>query len=109
MEKICQTIYGAEHVILSNTAISQLRKYEAMGYGNLPICIAKTQKSLSDDEKRLGRPEHFDIHIREFEIATGAGFIIPIAGNILRMPGLPETPAAEKISIDENGVIEGLF
>lgn len=109
MEKICQTIYGAEHVILSNTAISQLRKYETMGYGNLPICIAKTQKSLSDDEKRLGRPEHFDIHIREFEIATGAGFIIPIAGNILRMPGLPETPAAEKISIDENGVIEGLF
>lgn len=109
MEKICQTIYGAEHVILSNTAISQLRKYEAMGYGNLPICIAKTQKSLSDDEKRLGRPEHFDIHIREFEIATGAGFIIPIAGNILRMPGLPETPAAEKITIDESGVIGGLF
>lgn len=109
MEKICKTIYGAEHVILSNTAISQLRKYEAMGYGNLPICIAKTQKSLSDDEKQLGRPEHFDIHIREFEIATGAGFIIPIAGNILRMPGLPETPAAEKITIDESGVIEGLF
>ncbi|CAM3307528.1 formate--tetrahydrofolate ligase [Aequorivita lipolytica] len=109
IEKICQTIYGAEHVELSNIAISQLRKYESMGYGNLPICMAKTEKSFSDDEKRLGRPEHFDIHIREFEIATGAGFIIPIAGNILRMPGLPATPAAEKITIDENGIIEGLF
>ncbi len=109
MEKICQTIYGADHVILSNQASSQLRKYESMGYGNLPVCIAKTQKSLSDDEKRLGRPEHFDIHIREFEIATGAGFIIPIAGNILRMPGLPATPSAEKITIDESGTIEGLF
>jgi formate--tetrahydrofolate ligase len=109
MEKICQTIYGADHVILSNQASAQLRKFEAMGYGNLPVCIAKTQKSLSDDEKRLGRPEHFDIHIREFEIATGAGFMIPIAGNILRMPGLPATPAAEKITIDKNGTIEGLF
>ena len=109
IEKVCKTIYGADHAELSNIAISQLRKYEAMGYGNLPICMAKTQKSFSDDEKRLGRPENFTIHIREFEIATGAGFIIPIAGNMLRMPGLPETPAAEKISIDGNGVIEGLF
>lgn len=109
IEKICQTIYGAEHVELSNIAVSQLRKYESMGYGNLPICMAKTEKSFSDDEKRLGRPENFNIHIREFEIATGAGFIVPIAGNILRMPGLPATPAAEKITIDESGTIKGLF
>lgn len=109
IKKVCETIYGAEHVILSNKAKSQLLRYESLGYGNLPICIAKTQKSLSDDEKQLGRPEHFDIHIREFEIATGAGFIIPIAGNILRMPGLPATPAAEHIDIDENGEIVGLF
>src|SRR5690606_20871312 len=109
IEKVCKTIYGADQAELSNLAISQLRKYEAMGYGNLPICMAKTQKSFSDDEKRLGRPEHFDIHIREFEIAAGAGFIIPIAGNMLRMPGLPEMPSAEKISIDGDGVIEGLF
>jgi formate--tetrahydrofolate ligase len=109
IKKVCETIYGAEHVILTNKAKAQLLRYENLGYGNLPICIAKTQKSLSDDEKQLGRPEHFDIHIREFEIATGAGFIIPIAGNILRMPGLPATPAAEQIDIDENGEIIGLF
>ena len=109
MEKICQTIYGGENVILSDVATSQLRKYEVMGYGNLPVCMAKTEKSFSDDQKKVGRPEHFNIHIREFELAAGAGFIIPIAGNMLRMPGLPATPAAEKITIDKNGVIEGLF
>jgi formate--tetrahydrofolate ligase len=109
MEKICKTIYGGDQVELSTVAKSQLRKYEAMGYGNLPVCMAKTEKSFSDDQKQLGRPEHFDIHIREFEIATGAGFIVPIAGNILRMPGLPATPSAEKITIDKDGTIEGLF
>jgi len=109
MEKICSGIYGAKNVILTNTANSQLKRFERMGYGHLPVCMAKTQKSLSDDEKRLGRPENFDINIREFEIATGAGFIIPIAGNILRMPGLPATPSAEHITIDKNGVISGLF
>jgi formate--tetrahydrofolate ligase len=71
--------------------------------------MAKTQKSLSDDEKQLGRPENFDINIRELEIAAGAGFIIPIAGNILRMPGLPAHPASEQIGIDKNGEISGLF
>ncbi|WP_228850719.1 formate--tetrahydrofolate ligase [Aegicerativicinus sediminis] len=109
MEKVCKTIYGANHVILSNKAKAQLNRYEKMGYGNLPICMAKTQKSLSDDEKQLGRPENFDINIREFELAAGAGFIIPIAGNILRMPGLPETPSAENISISPEGKISGLF
>jgi len=109
MEKICRTIYGAENVILSNKANRQLKRFEDLGYGNLPICMAKTQKSLSDDEKKLGRPENFDINIREFEIATGAGFIVPIAGNILRMPGLPSSPASERISIDRDGNISGLF
>ncbi len=109
MEKICSTIYGAENVILSNKANNQLKRFERMGYGNFPVCMAKTQKSLSDDEKKLGRPKNFVITIREFEIATGAGFIIPIAGNILRMPGLPATPSSEKINIDENGSITGLF
>lgn len=109
MEKICRTIYGGKNVVLSHVAALQLRKYEAMGYGNLPVCMAKTEKSFSDDQKQLGRPENFDINIREFELATGAGFIIPIAGNMLRMPGLPTTPAAEKITIDKNGTIEGLF
>jgi formate--tetrahydrofolate ligase len=109
MEKICKTIYGAQNVILSNKANRQLKRFEDLGYGGLPICMAKTQKSLSDDEKKLGRPENFDINIREFEIATGAGFIIPIAGNILRMPGLPSSPASERISIDRDGNISGLF
>jgi formate--tetrahydrofolate ligase len=109
MEKICRTIYGATNVILTNVANNQMRRFERMGYGELPVCIAKTQKSLSDDEKRLGRPKNFDINIREFEIATGAGFIIPIAGNILRMPGLPATPSSENITMDKNGTISGLF
>ena len=109
MEKICRTIYGATNVILTNVANNQMRRFERMGYGELPVCIAKTQKSLSDDEKKLGRPKNFDINIREFEIATGAGFIIPIAGNILRMPGLPATPSAENIAMDKDGTISGLF
>ena len=109
IEKVCQTIYGAKFVILSNIAKRQLRKFEKLGFAELPVCIAKTQKSLSDDEKKLGRPENFDIHIREFEVASGAGFIIPIAGNILRMPGLPTIPAAEQIQINADGQITGLF
>jgi len=108
IEKVCRTVYGAQHVILSNLAKRQLAKFERLGFGNLPVCIAKTQKSLSDDEKLLGRPENFDINIREFEIAAGAGFLIPIAGNILRMPGLPEIPAAEHIDISDDGIISGL-
>jgi formate--tetrahydrofolate ligase len=86
-----------------------LKRFEELGFGNLPICMAKTQKSITDDEKRFGRPENFDITIREFEIATGAGFIIPITGNMLRMPGLPEIPSAEHIDIDQHGNVSGLF
>lgn len=109
INKICQNIYGARKAVLSPLAVRQMKRFEALGYGNLPICMAKTQKSFSDDEKVIGRPTDFDIHIREFEIAAGAGFIVPIAGNILRMPGLPEIPSAERIDIDAQGVISGLF
>jgi formate--tetrahydrofolate ligase len=109
MEKVCKKIYGAKEVILTGTAKSQLKRFEKLGFGNLPICMAKTQKSLSDNEKLIGRPENFDITIREFEIAAGAGFIIPIAGNMLRMPGLPLTPSSEKIKMDSAGKISGLF
>jgi len=109
IEKICRRIYGANNVVLTAKAKKQLKKFENLGYAKLPICMAKTQKSLSDNEKLLGRPRNFDIHIREFEIAAGAGFIIPIAGNILRMPGLPLTPSSEKIKIDREGTISGLF
>ena len=109
IEKICKKIYGADNVLLTDKAKSQLKRFEGLGYAKLPICMAKTQKSLSDNEKLIGRPENFDIHIREFEIAAGAGFLIPIAGNILRMPGLPLTPSAENIKMDGDGKISGLF
>lgn len=109
IEKICRNIYGADNVVLTAKAKRQLKRFEDLAYGKLPICMAKTEKSLSDDEKLKGRPKNFDIHIREFEIAAGAGFIIPIAGNILRLPGLPLTPAAENIKMDRNGEISGLF
>lgn len=107
--KVAQTIYGASAVALSQTAQNQLKKIEKLGLSNLPICIAKTQKSFSDNEKLIGRPTDFTITIREFEIAAGAGFLIPIAGDILRMPGLPETPSAESVDISPEGLISGLF
>lgn len=109
IRKVAQTIYGADGVEYSTVAKSQLKKIEKLGMSKLPICMAKTQKSLSDNEKLIGRPMGFTITIREFEIAAGAGFLIPIAGEILRMPGLPEVPSAETVDIDENGVISGLF
>lgn len=109
IKKVSRTIYGASEVILSAKAQSQLKKIERLGYNHLPVCIAKTQKSISDQEKLIGRPRNFSITIREFEIAAGAGFLIPIAGEILRMPGLSETPAAEQVDISKDGVISGLF
>ena len=90
-------------------AKKDLKKIEKLGLEKLPVCIAKTQKSLSDNPKLLGRPKDFVITVREIEIAAGAGFVIPITGNIMRMPGLPAQPASERIDIDENGNISGLF
>jgi formate--tetrahydrofolate ligase len=105
---IAKEIYGASEVEYSQKAKRELNAIERIGLGRLPVCIAKTQKSFSDDEKQLGRPEDFVLNIREFEIAAGAGFIIPIAGKMMRMPGLPAVPASEGMDIDENGVISGL-
>lgn len=109
IEHIARKIYGADGVDYSATAKSQLKRLNQLGFDTLPICMAKTQKSFSDNEKWIGRPSGFKIHIREFEVAAGAGFIVPIAGNMMRMPGLPETPAAENIDIDKEGNISGLF
>jgi len=109
IEKIATKIYGAEHVDYSAQAKKDLRKIANLGLEHLPVCIAKTQKSLSDNPKLLGRPKDFIINVREIEIAAGAGFVIPITGNIMRMPGLPAKPASENIDIDENGIISGLF
>lgn len=102
-------IYGAEHVDYNSAAKRQLKQIKELGLEQLPICIAKTQKSLSDNPKLLGRPKDFIITVREIEIASGAGFLIPITGDIMRMPGLPATPASEGIDISDDGEISGLF
>lgn len=109
IETIATRIYGAEHVDYTSRAKADLKKIADLGLERLPVCIAKTQKSLSDNPLLLGRPKDFIITVREIEIAAGAGFLIPITGDIMRMPGLPAHPAAENISIDDDGVISGLF
>ncbi len=106
---VAKKIYGAGEVTFAAQAKADMRLIERLGLSNLPICIAKTQSSLSDDPKRRGRPEGFGIEVREIEIAAGAGFLIPITGKMMRMPGLPETPASENIDIDKDGKISGLF
>ena len=106
---ICLMMYGADHVEYTVQAKEQLEKIERLGLGNLAVCIAKTQKSLSDDSLKKGRPRGFTVKIREVELSSGAGFIVPIAGTIMRLPGLPNNPSAENIDIDKDGVITGLF
>ena len=102
-------IYGASDVEFEENAKEQIEKIEKLGYQNLPICIAKTQYSFSDDAKNLECKEPFKIHVRDVELKSGAEFIVVITGKIMTMPGLPKVPAAEKITIDENGEIEGIF
>ena len=109
IETICTKMYGADHVEYTVKAKNQLEKIEKLGLGQLAVCIAKTQKSLSDDQNKRGRPKGFTVKIREVELASGAWFIVPIAGTIMRMPGLPFNPSAEKIDIDSKGNITGLF
>jgi len=109
IETLATKIYGAEHVEYTAKAKASLRTIAALGLEQMPICIAKTQKSLSDNPALLGRPKDFIITVREIEIASGAGFLIPITGSIMRMPGLPAHPQSEKISIDNDGNITGLM
>ncbi len=109
IETIAKKMYGADHVEYTVKAKNQIDKIERLGMGNLAVCIAKTQKSISDDQHKRGRPRDFTVKIREIELSSGAGFIVPIAGTIMRMPGLPTVPSAEHIDIDENGKITGLF
>jgi formate--tetrahydrofolate ligase len=109
IETICTKMYGADHVEYTVKAKTQIEKIEKLGLGNLAVCIAKTQKSLSDDPNKRGCPKGFTVKIREVELSSGAGFIVPIAGTIMRMPGLPNIPSAEKIDIDGSGKISGLF
>lgn len=108
IETVAKKIYGAEFVDYTPRAKKDLEKIVKLGLDKLPVCIAKTQKSLSDNPELLGRPKDFVVTVREIEIASGAGFVIPITGEIMRMPGLPEHPSAELIDIDDDGVITGL-
>lgn len=106
---IATRIYGADKVIYSKVAEEAMERFNQMGYGELPVCVAKTQYSLSDDPALLGRPQGFAVTVKDIRLSAGAGFIVPLMGNILTMPGLPRNPAAFNIDIDPNGVISGLF
>ena len=109
IETIAKEIYGADGVNYTKEADKALKEFEALGYGNLPICMAKTQYSFSDDQTLLGRPSGFTITIKNCRIAAGAGFVVVLTGDIMTMPGLPKVPAAEKIDVSDEGVISGLF
>lgn len=109
VETIATKVYGAGRVAFSKKALNQLKQFEKLGWNDLPICIAKTQYSFTDDQTQLGAPEGFTFHIREFVPKLGAGFIVALAGNMLTMPGLPKVPAAVKMTIDAEGKITGLF
>lgn len=106
---IAKEIYGADDVSFVGSTVKQISQLEELGFGNLPICMAKTQYSLSDDQTLLGRPEHFTLTVRDLYVSAGAGFIVALTGNVMTMPGLPKTPAAYSIDVDADGMITGLF
>ena len=106
---ICTKVYHADGVQLVGNAVKQIKQIEELGFGNLPICMAKTQYSFSDDPSLLGAPSGFTVTVRNLKVCAGAGFIVALTGDIMTMPGLPKVPSAEKIDVDENGVISGLF
>ena len=109
INQIVQKIYGGKKAVLTANAQKQAKQLEAMGYGSCPICMAKTQYSLTDDQTKLGAPTDFEITVRNLKISAGAGFIVALTGEIMTMPGLPKRPAAERIDVDETGKISGLF
>ncbi|MEE3449077.1 MAG: formate--tetrahydrofolate ligase [Acutalibacteraceae bacterium] len=109
IESIVKKIYGGDGVIFEANALKQLAQINSLGFDKLPVCMAKTQYSFSDDASKLGAPESFKVTVRNLKVSAGAGFIVALTGSIMTMPGLPKRPAAEKIDVDENGVISGLF
>jgi formate--tetrahydrofolate ligase len=109
METVAKEIYGAREVIYDKAVQAQIDRLEALGFGTMPVCMAKNQYSLSDDPALLGRPRDFSIHIRDVYVSAGAGFVVAITGTVMTMPGLPKVPAAERIDVDEDGKITGLF
>jgi formate--tetrahydrofolate ligase len=108
VEKVAKAVYGAQSVQWGRTALKDLKRIKRLGLEGLPVCIAKTQSSLTDDPKGGGLPKEFVLQIREIEISAGAGFVVPICGEILRMPGLPRVPGANRMHLDEDGEIVGL-
>jgi formate--tetrahydrofolate ligase len=104
LEKVARAMYGAREVFWSKEAQRALSQIEKLGFGKLPLCVAKTQKSLSDDAQVVGRPEDFDITVRDIILAAGAGYVVPLLGDIMRMPGLPVSPQAERMNL-VNGVV----
>ena len=109
IETVAKEIYGADGVSYSPAAEKALKKAEEMGFSSMPVCMAKTQYSLSDDQTKLGRPQGFTIQVRDAYVSAGAGFVVVLTGAIMTMPGLPKKPAADSIDVDETGVITGLF
>jgi formate--tetrahydrofolate ligase len=109
VEAIAKRIYRADGVDFVGPAVRQLRQLKEHGFGDLPVCIAKTQYSFSDDPQKLGVPKDFRISVRNLKVSMGAGFIVALTGDVMTMPGLPAVPSAEKIDVDENGLILGLF
>lgn len=109
IQQIVQKVYGGDDVTYSSDAEKSIAKLEELGYGDLPICVAKTQYSLTDDPAKLGRPQGFTVSVSKVKVSAGAGFIVVQTGDIMTMPGLPKVPAAERIDIDADGVITGLF
>lgn len=109
IEAVAKEIYGADGVNYSSTALKQIEKIEKLGFGNFPVCMAKTQYSLSDDPTLLGRPENFTLQVREVYVSAGAGFVVVLTGAVMTMPGLPKNPAAFRIDVNEEGKITGLF
>lgn len=109
IDQIVKRVYGGDGISISLNAEKQIKKLETLGFGSLPVCIAKTQYSFSDDPKKLGAPEHFTVTVKNVKVSAGAGFIVALTGDIMTMPGLPKIPAAENIDVDENGKISGLF
>ena len=109
LNQIVQKVYGGKNVVLTANAQKQAKQLEALGFGNCPICVAKTQYSLTDDQTKLGAPTDFEVTVRNLKISAGAGFIVALTGEIMTMPGLPKVPAAERIDVDETGKITGLF
>ena len=109
LNQIVQKVYGGKRVVLTANAQKQAAELTALGFDKCPICVAKTQYSLTDDQTKLGAPTDFEVTVRNLKISAGAGFIVALTGEIMTMPGLPKVPAAEKIDVDENGKITGLF